>query len=1655
MNLQGNEICFEGKNIISSLSLGFEEGLRPESHGSKSFRPDEPGPRTASIMPKATLVTDNLTLKNGILQNFGRLTLQGMAKVRILDNQKTGTVFLKKGSLVTRQLQNQGTMNLDGCVTVLNDGSLQFGEPAFFFDTSWQAPQRIKGPLSQGRHLSVVALDRLKKIPETKLHVYGKSFSNTRDHTFSHPLHLSVETFKNTKTLKAPTLTVDAKTIDNDGSITGNRVKLHASHKGQNSGTMKASQHLDVVLPQIDALGILVSDGDLRFKTTERDITWNEGEWLGVGRNLYLTFVGGHLTLNGNHALPGSAQFNVHNFTFKGDLETAGDLDVQTQGDIHVVEQDHRIKTTQDLLEHLKTLSCNANDRLAPTEYNQAALRDFVKHLGQDLQSHYISLLYDAGHGDLIGVPKTLSTLFDAGWYYPWKGEFVRFFEYYLRTSKLPPLHKITLSRMKSGGDLTLSGQNVNNSGGTIQGETSLTVSARGDITHGETYTENRFKNAYINKDYGAFTYAIPEIHGNDSFFSTPGQLTLEAGANITNNQGLMFGGAGVTSHSGGDTINKAGHILSGGKTHLSGRSFLNTQEDVVRVKTGPDNNSNPHGRWFVNDDTHPKHSGRINHPVQDYPTSGPAVVQSLDDLTFDFSHVINNVAGKILAGGRITPKRALISNLPVNLVAEASLHSGNSWTKEPISVNAGFLQATVSSGMNLSMTGIQGLVDAGILSAPHININGSPFVTFEDPDASNTRALAPQKEIKTNFSLKPMLEDLQSLPFGGESEQRFNPGTQVIIGSIEGTLPPILGNTTQTLFALQQAFAEHYHKGYILPHLKPLEQLIQLQRNARTFALKQRGRGAYPWETLVVSEINASEITLPMIFYRPTLVGDQEYLVPEYWGPKELIHRFLMEPCGAGVADDLIDAEKVDDFILNGNLYAERKINTKSKKFSQKPQIIRKKTLHGHMDITIGGNQETGKRGEISNHAEKHLEADGGSIKAPDGTIRLTSDGTMKLGTATTHRKHDDRETQIEETRHHPLQLDAGDISIKALEDIILRATQAYASRTIRVKGANVFMDSVVDDYHEEKKHTQRDFLGSTTTKETTHLETHQVLNFKAGASIGVHATKGNMAGDAPQMTAPRIRLGFPHGELVLRTVANKFFFNLETLDKNAFLNAFSVEGFSSIQHMGPQMNTDELILSEGPAHVALTQEQIEKQSALAKFLQNRKNTTISIAHNEYQSWHEEQITVGAGLSVLIAVGVSMIMPGIGTGTIGAMTTIGAETLSTQAVIGMINNGGNIFKTLEDMASPDTLRSLAISVATAGLTNEFSIMSGVPIHPKGVEFVDHLQSRMLHMADQIPVESVLSRRSFEEVFQDSLTCAAASLAGTYGAANIGNFFDKHQITEFEQYLAHAAVGAVAAEIKKGDPLAGALGAVVGEAVGKRLRAEMDEAGITDKHPDYEQAVDHAVNIARFTAASVACCLNKDADDAVFAAANAARHNTFHHAPTYNLEDQIQREKEEKAGAGLLLDLWGTPIEPLSEIQKSERERVGSAIEQTRQALENPDLSFIERFGLREMLNHQTTYSSQVRRMPTTVGDVALEAIPVVPGALRAVAPVVRAGKTVLSTGGTVAKELVKVAQKGATAAKQSTNLNFVRSLENVTSASRQLGYAEKASRDL
>ncbi|MGU3313901.1 DUF637 domain-containing protein, partial [Acinetobacter sp. M5A5_2a] len=76
---------------------------------------------------------------------------------------------------------------------------------------------------------------------------------------------------------------------------------------------------------------------------------------------------------------------------------------------------------------------------------------------------------------------------------------------------------------------------------------------------------------------------------------------------------------------------------------------------------------------------------------------------------------------------------------------------------------------------------------------------------------------------------------------------------------------------------------------------------------------------------------------------------------------------------------------------------------------------------------------------------------------------------------------------------------------------------------------------------------------------------------------------------------------------------------------------------------------------------------------------------------------------TVGLGASMIGSAGITTTAAGaIVPSTLGAMANAAITSLATQAGVSLINNGGDIGKTLKDLGSKDSIKNLATSVVTA-----------------------------------------------------------------------------------------------------------------------------------------------------------------------------------------------------------------------------------------------------------------------------------------------------------------------------------------------------------------
>jgi len=185
------------------------------------------------------------------------------------------------------------------------------------------------------------------------------------------------------------------------------------------------------------------------------------------------------------------------------------------------------------------------------------------------------------------------------------------------------------------------------------------------------------------------------------------------------------------------------------------------------------------------------------------------------------------------------------------------------------------------------------------------------------------------------------------------------------------------------------------------------------------------------------------------------------------------------------------------------------------------------------------------------------------------------------------------------------------------------------------------------------------------------------------------------------------------------------------------------------------------------------------------------------------------------------------------------------------------------------------------------GLGNEMGLLEAEKNLQSPLELEHHVKQGLVHGLSKIGVEGILSRDDFSKVLERSLREGVANTTGGFMSSQIGLMSKTGEIDPVTQKIAHAAIGAAEAAIMDGHPVAGAIGAVVGEMVGEMYRDQKEKEGLFNpNNEDFLEMVDQGVDIARFTAASVACLMGEDPEIAALTAGNAARYNAMFVIPS-------------------------------------------------------------------------------------------------------------------------------------------------------------------------
>ncbi|WP_337080462.1 DUF637 domain-containing protein [Acinetobacter pittii] len=301
-----------------------------------------------------------------------------------------------------------------------------------------------------------------------------------------------------------------------------------------------------------------------------------------------------------------------------------------------------------------------------------------------------------------------------------------------------------------------------------------------------------------------------------------------------------------------------------------------------------------------------------------------------------------------------------------------------------------------------------------------------------------------------------------------------------------------------------------------------------------------------------------------------------------------------------------------------------------------------------------------------------------------------------------------------------------------------------------------------------------------------------------------------------------------------------------------------------------------------------------------------NRKDIDWQMVLLTQKDWdYKSQGLTGAGAAI-IAIVVTMVTAGAGAAVVGAlggsaatlggsaiaMTQAALTSLATQASVSLINNGGNIGKTLKELGSKDSVKNLAASVVTAGLLSQVS--TALNLKPDNAVFSDRLVNNFTTSVGSTLVQTAIKGGDLEENLKVALLSGLAGALQGQMAQNIKGLEDINYIAH---KLAHALAGCIAGAIQ-GQCQAGAIGGAVGEIVASFTPPS---SGLLYTEEEKQKIL----MVGQLTSGVIAAYAGYDVNVASNSANIALTNNAFNEKKVKELLDQAKGYMGEKGGQAL------------------------------------------------------------------------------------------------------------------------------------------------------
>lgn len=478
------------------------------------------------------------------------------------------------------------------------------------------------------------------------------------------------------------------------------------------------------------------------------------------------------------------------------------------------------------------------------------------------------------------------------------------------------------------------------------------------------------------------------------------------------------------------------------------------------------------------------------------------------------------------------------------------------------------------------------------------------------------------------------------------------------------------------------------------------------------------------------------------------------------------------------------------------------------------------------------------------------------GSTLTSDGNITLTSGGNMQFQSARGTVYRESRNSWTESVSQTGVTLNSGGaLTVISGGSILFQASRLLAKGAMDVaaKGGWLYAQAMEESSHYERQTTKRKWWGKkTTVKQTKHTTTNRVTEFIAGGNLSL-LSRDDSTYEASKIEAKKnATLTSTSGKVSFLAVKNTTFEQTVSTSKGFYIRQAN-KGYSEGKWVLPSVYAGGKLTVNAASGISADikakngqalQGAITALGALPgtewlKGLNTRSDVQWNTVKDAYDSWNYKSQSLNSAVAAVIAIAAAAATAGsslaatvassvtstVGGGavTTGAVTA-GMSSLAAQAAVALVENQGNLSKTLSALGSSSSVKSLATSMVIGGALAGFDKVMNIDVPPDKAQLPALVKNEgwgkiVQRVAGQSVISSSLNTAINGGSFKDNLTNALlANIGNQINAEGAGLIGDNGEVLGIPgKSLSHAVVAGISAEIGRGDGKGAAAGALAAE----------------------------------------------------------------------------------------------------------------------------------------------------------------------------------------------------------------------------------------------